>query len=374
MQKIKIFFEAKILAIKRRLNILLFGCFDPYPEIYKNYKLYPSLIIKDYDKYSSPKLNQDKLNIKNITDLSDWKNKSRRKIIELLKMNSKLYCKEIYNKKLKMNNGLSRSRIYIEFAENRQAPLDIITKSNISNFKGIIICMQGDNSGAHLSIGKKLMPADIYKLNNGSDIAIQAAELGFVAVSFERMGFGERREQNLLKPNNSETIDISMHLLMSGKTLLGETVSEISTLAKWLIKKYNNKNLWLKGYSAAGTAAIYAAAIDNNIKGIAVGGCLGPINKTILKRGVSGFNHIPDMTEWYDMDTLIAIISPKPCLIIAGKKDHIYPYHLSKIIVDEAKIIFKIDNKENNLLLIEGPKGHTYYPELLWPAIMRFFK
>ena len=139
--------------------------------------------------------------------------------------------------------------------------------------------MQGDNSGAHLSVGDKLMPEDIYKLNNGSDIAIQAAELGFIAVSFERIGFGERRVQNLLKANNSATIDISLHLLMTGKTLLGETVNEICALSKWLIKKYNNKNLWLKGYSAAGIK------YHKNIKGIAVGGCLGPIEETILKRG-----------------------------------------------------------------------------------------
>jgi len=370
MKKIKIFLAAKTLAIKRRLNILLFGNFDPYPKIYKNYKLYPSMIVEGYNKNSSPKFNLD-----NFFNPIDWKNEARSKLIELLKINNTLYCKEIYNNKLKIKNGLSRSRIYIEFAENRQAPIDIIKKSNTNDFKGIIICMQGDNSGAHLSIGKKFMPADIYKLNNGSDLAIQAAELGFIAVSFERIGFGERREQNLLKANNSETIDISMHLLMSNKTLLGETVNEICELSKWLIKKYNNKNLWLKGYSAAGTAAIYSAAVDkDNIKGIAVGGCLGPINDTLLKRGVSGFNHIPNMIEWFDMDTLIALISPRPCLIIAGRKDHIYPYHLSKKIVDKARRIFKIDNKENNLILIEGPKGHTYYPQLLWPAIMKFFK
>jgi len=370
MKKFKIYLEAKIFAIKRRLNILLFGNFDPYPKIYKNYKLYPSMIIKNYYKNTQPKLK-----IENFTNHLDWKNKSRKKLIELLKIKKNLYCKEIYNKNIKIKNGLSRSRKYIEFAKNRHAPIDIITKSNSNNFKGIIICMQGDNSGAHLSIGKKLMPADIYKLNNGSDIAIQAAELGFIAVSFERIGFGERREQNLLKANSSATIDTSMHLLINGKTLLGETVNEICTLSEWLIKKYKNKNLWLKGYSAAGVAAITAAAIDkNNIKGIAVGGCLGPIYETILKRGTSGFLDIPSLIEWFDMDTLIGLISPRPCLIVAGKNDHIWPYHLSKLVTDKAKKIFIMDSAKNNLILIKGPKGHTYYPKLLWPALMKFFK
>jgi len=370
MKSFKIFIEAKMFAIKRRLNIFLFGNFDPYPKIYKNYKLNPSLIVENYYKKIEPKLK-----IKNFNNHLDWKKKSRKKLIELLKIEDNLYCKEIYNKKIKTKKNLLRSRIYLEFEKNRHAPIDIIKKANKDNYKGIIICMQGDNSGAHLSIGEKLMPADIYKLNNGSDIAIQAAELGFIAVSFERIGFGERREQGLLKANSSATIDISMHLLMNGKTLLGETVNEICVLSKWLINKYKNKNLWLKGYSAAGMAAITAAAIDkNNIKGIAIGGCLGPINETLLKRGASGFNHLPNMIEWFDMDTLIALISPRPCLIVAGKKDHIYPYFLSKKVIDKANIIFKKDNAEKNLILIEGPKGHIYYPKLLWPTIMNFFK
>ena len=143
-----------------------------------------------------------------------------------------------------------------------------------------------------------------------------------------------------------------------------------------LTTKYNNKNLWLKGYSAAGLAAITAAAVDNNkyIKGIAVGGCLGSIDDTLLKRGASGFGHIPHMREWFDMEALIGLVSPRPCLVVAGIKDHIYPYKLSKRIINKAKIIFKKDKVENNLVLIKGSKGHTYYPNLLWPKIDKFFR
>ncbi len=121
MKKFKIYLEAKIFAIKRRLNILLFGNFDPYPKIYKNYKLYPSMIIKNYYKNTQPKLK-----IENFTNHLDWKNKSRKKLIELLKIKKNLYCKEIYNKNIKIKNGLSRSRKYIEFAKNRHAPIDIL--------------------------------------------------------------------------------------------------------------------------------------------------------------------------------------------------------------------------------------------------------
>ena len=33
----------------------------------------------------------------------------------------------------------------------------------------------------------------------------------------------------------------------------------------------------------------------------------------------------------------------------------------------------KKDNAENKLVLIKGNKGHTYYPNLVWPKILKLF-
>ena len=54
--------------------------------------------------------------------------------------------------------------------------------------------MQGTNSGAHLNLGEVRM-LWLAKVKNGADLAIQAAELGFIAVSFERIGFGEKKKK-----------------------------------------------------------------------------------------------------------------------------------------------------------------------------------
>ena len=73
-------------------------------------------------------------------------------------------------------------------------------------------------------------------------------------------------------------------------------------------------------------AAIAAAASDDNIDGIAVGGCVGLANETILKRGTTGYNDIPSLLKWFDQDVMISLISPRPCIIVAGISDHIWPY------------------------------------------------
>ena len=65
-----------------------------------------------------------------------------------------------------IKKGYSRTRIYLEFSKHRHAPIDIITNNKFTKFKGLIVCMQGTNSGAHLSLGEVKMPADIYKITN----------------------------------------------------------------------------------------------------------------------------------------------------------------------------------------------------------------
>jgi len=364
-----IYGRAKLLAAKRRLNLLLYKEFDPYPKVLDNIYLSPSDIINDNKKFIDKKLNYQF----NSATTNLWKNKARNKLLELLSINNNLYCKEKFSSEKIIKQEYIRKRIYLEFSKFRHTPVDIITKNDVSNFKGIILCMQGSNSGAHLNLGEIRMPADVYKVANGSSLALQAADEGFIAVSYERIGFGERRERKLKKPNLPPNIDFSFHSLLMGSTSLGETVLEISLIVKWLKHKYKKSNLWIKGYSEAGTVAILAAAIDKNIDGIAIGGCVGLTSDTLLKRGASGINAIPNLLNWYDQDAIISLISPRPCIIIAGIKDHIYPYKLAIKALKLPKVIYKKDNAENKLVLIKGNKGHTYYPNLVWPEILKLF-
>ena len=155
---------------------------------------------------------------------------------------------------------------------------------------------------------------------------------------------------------------------------MGETIAEISALAIWLKKTYSNKyKIWIKGYSAAGTTAIAAAASDSNIDGIAVGGCVGLANETILKRGATGYNDIPNLLNWFDQDVMIGLISPRPCIIVAGINDHIWPYKFALKALKVPKSIYKIDKSEKNLILLKANGGHTYYPNLMWPNIINLF-
>ena len=76
-------------------------------------------------------------------------------------------------------------------------PINIISKKNLKKPRAIIICLQGSNSGAHLNYDQIILPNDHLKVNLGSGHAIHASLNDCIAVSYERIGYGERREKQI---------------------------------------------------------------------------------------------------------------------------------------------------------------------------------
>ncbi len=308
-------------------------------------------------------------------DVASWQMTARKRLRDLLGISKTVLPPTILSRsEIPIAAGYTRERVYVRFGENCDAPVDIVRRDDVSSIKAgqvpVIICMQGTNSGAHLNLGEVRMPDDVRKVASGCALALQAADNGYIAVSFERACFGERRELHLAKRSSSPTIDAAFHALLLGETLLGQTVTELEALRQWIESDVSpGAPIYLAGYSAAGTAAIAAAAANPLFSGIAVGGCVGMFRDTLLTRGASGYNDIPNIFQWFEFGALLALIAPRPCLVIAGETDHIWPYSGAEPVVTSARRAWKKLNAEDQLTLIRAPHGHTYYTELMWPGL-----
>ncbi len=367
-----LFFRSRLLAAKRRLALLLQGDFDPYPAPPEGVKLSPSEHIAKVADLAVLKL--DWVSAKS-GSTKVWQDLARARLRELLCLQDEIVpASALSESEMPIAEGYVRRRLYVRVGRGSDAPVDIVRRSSMARSKTsrapVVICMQGTNSGAHLNLGEVRMPADVYKVASGSSLALQAADNGYIAVSFERACFGERRETRLKSRSTSPTIDAAFHSLMLGEALLGQTVAELEALRQWIDADISpGSPVYLAGYSAAGTAAIAAAAAIPEFAGIAVGGCVGMMRDTILRRGASGYNDIPNILEWFEFDALLALIAPRPCLVIAGKKDHIWPATAAEKVVSSARRAWQELDREDCLNLLTPPGGHTYYPELMWPAM-----
>ena len=229
--------------------------------------------------------------------------------------------------------------------------------------------MQGSNSGAHLNYDQIILPNDYLKVNLGSGHAIHASFNDCIAVSYERIGYGERREKKIkTKFNNTSTynIDPALNFLLYGKTLMGESINELNSLIIFLKKEYKNLPLYVIGYSDGGALAMTLSAVNKDVDGIAISGCIGLFEDTILKRTQTGLLNIPNFLKYFNMNDLLELTDPRFCLIISGTDDHIWPYKFTKKVYDQLFDNFKNNKNKLNYKLIKVKGGHKYYPEIMW--------
>ena len=164
-------------------------------------------------------------------------------------------------------------------------------------------------------------------------MARQAAERDYLAIAIEQAGYGERTEFHLQKRSSNRTIDTANHLLLVGRTLMGDGASDVSSAIDWLMSPHCpievlSERTFLFGHSSDGTLAQFAAALETRISGTLASGSVGPIRETIAARGAGGSDGIvPGLMNQFETPDLLALIAPRPFVGLSGTRDHIYPYN-----------------------------------------------
>ena len=372
--QLKVILYAIINKVKKIFN----PKYDPYSPLDNNFNLSPSsIIIEDYKK-SALKLSFSK----NSIDPLKWQTLARKKLSELSgyvsdreitkiakELNEKIIFKNIYKKK-----------IYLKISSKIIIPLNLIYKKPIKKNIKVFIFLAGSTSGVHIGWGEAKVPIDHQRIFIGADMAKQAAEKGYLAVTFEQAGYGERLERRLPKQTNNRTIDFANHLLLLGKSLMGNGATEISSVIDWLCSKnnifdVNKSNIYLYGHSSGGTIVQFAAALDKRIKGTLASGSVGPVRQTIGARGNgSGDGIIPGLLEWFDTKDIISLIAPRLFIALSGDKDHIFPYSGAKKVINGASAIYKKLNAKEKIICIKVKGKHQYYNKESWEVLDKHMK
>lgn len=279
-----------------------------------------------------------------------------------------------------MSGGLKRRRIYLRLWNGADTPVDAVWREG-GGRRPVMICLQGTNSGSHLSWGETRMPPDPAKIAGGGDYARQAAARGYIAICLEQSCFGERAERHLMPRSASSTIDTANHAFLLGRSLLGERVADVSSLMDWLVMDGVGRDLdiaadveriFIMGNSAGGSTALHAAALDTRVAGVLASGCIGFVRDTIARRrDDSAQNVVPGLLNWLETDDIIGLVAPRPLLAISGVRDHIFPYAGVAAVAGSARRIYQALGAEGNLAAVSAEGPHRFYPEVAWPAFER---
>ena len=365
-----------IYAIVKKIKKFFDPKYDPYNSLERNFNFNPSNII--YQKYKNPPLLLSFSKFK--TSPLKWQIIARKKLSELSgyeRKREKIYISKEFNEEIIAKN-IFKKKIYLKIASKVNIPINLIYKKPFKKKINVFLFLAGSTSGVHIGWGEAKMPIDHHRIYIGADMAKQAAEKGYLAVTFEQAGYGERLERMLPKQTNNRTIDFANHLLLLGESLMGNAATEISSVIDWLCSKnnqyeINKNNIFLYGHSSGGTIAQFAAALDKRIKGTLASGSVGPIRQTIGARGCgSGDGIVPGFLKWFDTKDIISLISPRLFIALSGDKDHIFPYSGAKKVVDDAKVIYKKLNASNKILSVKVKGKHQYYNKESWKVIDKY--
>ncbi len=361
------------LALRRRLALALKGDFDPYPAPPAEANLSP--FAEHRIAYADAPLALSWAHAGG--DAVAWQQELRDKLTTLSGYRRPEAVPTVLHRETaaRPGSGLRRERVYLRTWPGVDMPLDFVWRDGIPEPAPLMLCLQGTNSGAHLSWGEVRMPPDPVKIAAGLDFARQAAAHGYVALCLEQRAFGERRER-LLRPRSSDPcIDAALHSLLLGRTLLGERVSDVSAVLDWLadgagdLPALDRERSHALGHSAGGTVALHAAALDERITATIASGCVGPICGTFAaRRDSSGQNTIPGQLLWCELSDVIGLVAPRPLLMASGETDHIFPFAGAARSVAEARPAYEALNAEEQLRALSISGGHRFDAPAIWRA------
>ena len=237
-----------------------------------------------------------------------------------------------------------------------------------------VICLQGHNTGMHNSIAvDRDDEAKAISVPGDRDFAIGCMARGFAALCIEQRSFGERREQKQKKVASHGCHDATMHALMLGKTLIGERVYDVDRAIDYLAARgdADMRRIGVMGNSGGGTISMFSAAVLPRIS-FAMPSCyFCTFRDSIMSIYHCMDNYVPGLLKYAEMSDIMGLFAPRPVVIIAGKKDGIFPIAATRKAFRELKTIYRAFGAADRCHLVIGEEGHRFYAAKAWPVLIK---
>lgn len=265
-------------------------------------------------------------------------------------------------------------RILFTAEENVDVPCHLWLPKGVRAPMPALICLQGHSSGMHISMGRALYAGDEAIIDGGDrDFAKQIVKEGYAALVLEQRAFGERKSAAYLKfvPDAKTSCwHPAMTAILMGRTLIGERVWDISRAIDMLegISEIDAKRIGVMGNSGGGTAAYYAACMEERISIVMPSCSVCTFAESIVAGRHCTCNYIPNIAKYVDMGDLACLIAPRPIVMVSGENDT--GFHIAGCREAYATIeaIYKKAGAADQCRLVVGPEGHRFYADLSWPV------
>ena len=221
-------------------------------------------------------------------------------------------------------------------------------------------------------MGRPIYPGDEELISEGDrDFARQIIREGYAALVMEQRGFGSRKSDHELRvrPDASCTCTHpAMVAMLMGRTMIGERVWDISRAIDILenFPEIDVERVAVMGNSGGGTAAYYAACMDERIKMVMPSCAVCTYKRSITAKRHCACNYIPGIAKYFDMGDLACLIAPRKLIVVAGEKDNGFFIDGVREAYSTIEKIYRETGVPENCRLIVGAEGHRFYADPSW--------
>ncbi len=203
-----------------------------------------------------------------------------------------------------------------------------------------------------------------------TSVTERIAQNGFLAVEFDQFGYGLRNGDSGIEfyAKNPKVSALGIMIQDVKKTI------DALSLLDWVDKE----NIMVAGYSLGGMVGLYAAAFDPRIKSVASTCGFGSMRMDVhgnQTEGIKRYSYlrptIPKLGLFlnnekripYDFHEVLALIAPRPVLILAPKLDQDWFYDDVEICYKKATEVYELFGHKENLVLMSPNDFNRYPPE-----------
>jgi dienelactone hydrolase len=188
-------------------------------------------------------------------------------------------------------------------------------------------------------------------------IVSQLARLGFVSMSFDLFGMGERKGRGNRHGLGEKALNV-------GRTNLSFSLVESMRALTYLTERpdVDKERVGVTGHSGGGLSTLLLAALDDRVRAAAPAGYVATRAETLRSRALAYCicDYIPGLAQLADTADILALIAPRPVLVIASDEDPIYSIEGAQAAVSDARPAFVTLGASDNLESFSAPGKHEF--------------
>lgn len=198
----------------------------------------------------------------------------------------------------------------------------------------------------------------------------ELTDRGFAVLAFDMIGFGTRIEESMNFYKRYPHWSLMGKMVADARNIIHDASSGLSFI--------DQENIFLAGYALGGTVALFTAALDDRIKGVAVAGAVTSFrNPDPATEGNRHFSHLHGLLPRLglfegnesdipvDFDDILSCVQPIPTLVIAPMQDRHHPRGQVERIVNAAVNSSGAGPDDNTILFVQPDTYDQFSPDMI---------